>query len=94
MCLQAGPSVYGNPRHGLLLLMMAGMAGSMYLFRTTVTSDAPKVRKAAWLATLCPDLPLELDASLLGPSHPPSAWHPLSCALGCSSLDSGSPPSC
>lgn len=56
MCLQAGPSVYGNPRHSLLLLMMAGMAGSMYLFRTTVTSEAPKVRKAAWAGHALPRL--------------------------------------
>lgn len=40
---QAGLSVYGNPRHGLLLFMMAGMAASMFLFRVTVTSDSPKV---------------------------------------------------
>lgn len=40
---QAGPSTHGNPRHGLLLLMMAGMTVSMYLFRVTVTSDSPKV---------------------------------------------------
>lgn len=42
---QAGLSVYGNPRHGLLLLMMAGMTVSMYLFRVTVTSDSPKVNE-------------------------------------------------
>lgn len=42
---QAGLSTYGNPRHGLLLLMMAGMTVSMYLFRVTVTSDSPKVNK-------------------------------------------------
>lgn len=42
---QAGPSTHGNPRHGLLLLMMAGMTVSMYLFRVTVTSDSPKVSK-------------------------------------------------
>lgn len=40
---QAGLSIYGNPRHGLLLFMMAGMTVSMYLFRVTVTSDSPKV---------------------------------------------------
>lgn len=71
MCLQARPSVYGNPRHRLLLLMMAGMAGSMYLFRTTVTSDAPKVRKAAWQATLCLDSPQELMPPCWDPAiHP------------------------
>lgn len=42
---QARPSLYGNPRHGLLLFMMAGMTVSMYLFRVTVTSDSPKVGK-------------------------------------------------
>lgn len=44
---QAGLSVYGNPRHGLLLFMMAGMTLSMYLFRVTVTSDSPKVNPEA-----------------------------------------------
>ncbi|XP_045432139.1 glucose-6-phosphate exchanger SLC37A4 isoform X1 [Pipistrellus kuhlii] len=39
---KARPSTHGNPRHGLLLLMMAGMTASMYLFRVTVTRDAPK----------------------------------------------------
>lgn len=47
---QAGLSLYGNPRHSLLLLMMAGMAASMFLFRVTVTSDSPKVnREPGWL---------------------------------------------
>lgn len=42
--------MYGNPRHGLLLLMMAGMAASMFLFRVTVTSDSPKVNiEPSWL---------------------------------------------
>lgn len=40
---QAGLSIHGNPRHGLLLFMMAGMTVSMYLLRVTVTSDSPKV---------------------------------------------------
>ncbi|CAH2319600.1 glucose-6-phosphate exchanger SLC37A4 isoform X1 [Pelobates cultripes] len=34
---------YGNPRHGLLLSMMAGMAVSLYLFRVTVTPGSSKV---------------------------------------------------
>ncbi|CAL9685947.1 unnamed protein product [Knipowitschia caucasica] len=34
-----GLSTHGNPRHGLLLLMMAGMYVSMYLFRVTITPD-------------------------------------------------------
>ncbi|XP_051895807.1 glucose-6-phosphate exchanger SLC37A4a isoform X3 [Pristis pectinata] len=33
---------HGNPRHGLLLSMMAGMALSMYLFRVTVTPESAK----------------------------------------------------
>ncbi|KAG9482538.1 hypothetical protein GDO78_011292 [Eleutherodactylus coqui] len=34
---------YGNPRHGLLLTMMAGMVVSLFLFRVTVTPGSPKV---------------------------------------------------
>ncbi|XP_040141271.1 glucose-6-phosphate exchanger SLC37A4 isoform X4 [Ictidomys tridecemlineatus] len=45
---KAGLSVYGNPRHSLLLFMMAGMTVSMYLFRVTVTSDSPKI----WILVL------------------------------------------
>ncbi|XP_069326904.1 glucose-6-phosphate exchanger SLC37A4 isoform X3 [Eulemur rufifrons] len=45
---KAGLSIYGNPRHGLLLFMMAGMTVSMYLFRVTVTSDSPKL----WILVL------------------------------------------
>lgn len=40
---QVGLSSYGNPRHALLLSMMAGMCVSMFLFRITVTGDSPKV---------------------------------------------------
>ncbi|KFV78821.1 Glucose-6-phosphate translocase, partial [Struthio camelus australis] len=40
---RVGLSNYGNPRHALLLSMMAGMCVSMYLFRVTVTGDSPKV---------------------------------------------------
>lgn len=50
---QAGLSIYGNPRHGLLLFMMAGMTVSMYLFRVTVTSDSPKVNEESARATDC-----------------------------------------
>ncbi|KFP60847.1 Glucose-6-phosphate translocase, partial [Cariama cristata] len=39
---RVGLSSYGNPRHALLLSMMAGMCVSMFLFRVTVTSDSPK----------------------------------------------------
>lgn len=41
--LQQGLRLYGNPRHGLLLTMMAGMYVSMYLFRTTVTPESSNV---------------------------------------------------
>lgn len=43
-----GMKVYGNPRHFILLLMMAGMYVSMYLFRVTVTPDTSKM----WILTL------------------------------------------
>ncbi|XP_019750891.1 glucose-6-phosphate exchanger SLC37A4b isoform X1 [Hippocampus comes] len=33
---------HGNPRHGLLIVMMAGMCVSMYLFRVTITPEMPK----------------------------------------------------
>ncbi|XP_078282785.1 glucose-6-phosphate exchanger SLC37A4-like isoform X2 [Rhinoraja longicauda] len=39
---------HGNPRHGLLLSMMAGMAISMYLFRVTVTTESAKL----WILSL------------------------------------------
>lgn len=45
---RVGLRIYGNPRHGLLLSMMAIMAMSMYLFRITVTSDSSKL----WILTL------------------------------------------
>uniref|UniRef100_A0A096M876 Glucose-6-phosphate translocase-like n=1 Tax=Poecilia formosa TaxID=48698 RepID=A0A096M876_POEFO len=38
-----GLSTHGNPRHGLLILMMAGMYVSMYLFRVTITPEVPKI---------------------------------------------------
>lgn len=40
---KAGLRNYGNPRHGLLLSMMAGMVVSLFLFRVTVTPGSPKV---------------------------------------------------
>ncbi|XP_061575063.1 glucose-6-phosphate exchanger SLC37A4a [Cololabis saira] len=43
-----GTRVYGNPRHFILICMMAGMFGSMYLFRLTVTPDSSKV----WILSL------------------------------------------
>ncbi|XP_028321327.1 glucose-6-phosphate exchanger SLC37A4-like [Gouania willdenowi] len=38
-----GMRTYGNPRHFILISMMSGMFVSMFLFRTTVTSDSSKV---------------------------------------------------
>ncbi|KAG8141683.1 hypothetical protein E2320_007246, partial [Naja naja] len=48
---RVGLSIYGNPRHPLLILMMASMAASLFLFRVTVTNSSPKVnyRKEAQL---------------------------------------------
>jgi len=43
-----GMGLYGNPRHFILLCMMAGMFVSMYLFRMTVTPDSPPV----WILSL------------------------------------------
>ncbi|KAM3830874.1 glucose-6-phosphate exchanger SLC37A4 isoform 3-T5 [Vipera latastei] len=39
---RVGLSIYGNPRHPLLILMMAGMAASLFLFRVTVTGSSGK----------------------------------------------------
>ncbi|KAM5131812.1 glucose-6-phosphate exchanger SLC37A4 isoform 1-T1 [Mantella aurantiaca] len=38
-----GLKSHGSPRHGLLLSMMFGIVGSMFLFRITVTPGSPKV---------------------------------------------------
>lgn len=40
---QQGLGTHGNPRHTLLITMMAGMAVSMYLFRVTITPDVTEV---------------------------------------------------
>ncbi|XP_072283399.1 glucose-6-phosphate exchanger SLC37A4 isoform X2 [Pyxicephalus adspersus] len=40
---KAGLKTHGNPRHGLLLTMMAGIVVSMFLFRITVTPGSPKI---------------------------------------------------
>lgn len=40
---KAGLKTHGSPRHTLLLSMMAGIVGSMFLFRITVTPGSPKV---------------------------------------------------
>ncbi|NXI62399.1 G6PT1 protein, partial [Anseranas semipalmata] len=53
---RVGLSNYGNPRHSLLLSMMAGMCVSMFLFRVTVTGNSPKV------STLHFFLPLPVSA--------------------------------
>ncbi|XP_024865108.1 glucose-6-phosphate exchanger SLC37A4b isoform X4 [Kryptolebias marmoratus] len=47
-----GLRTHGSPRHGLLLLMMAGMYVSMYLFRVTVTPEIPKA--PLWVQVLHP----------------------------------------
>lgn len=51
--LQQGLGTYGNPRHGLLLMMMAGMAVSMYLFRVTITPETPE-EAPLWVLALHP----------------------------------------
>lgn len=48
-----GLSTHGNPRHGLLILMMSGMYVSMYLFRVTITSDMPQ-EPPLWFQVLHP----------------------------------------
>ncbi|KFP49100.1 Glucose-6-phosphate translocase, partial [Cathartes aura] len=50
---RVGLSSYGNPRHALLLSMMAGMCVSMFLFRVTVTGDSPK-ENHFWTVALQP----------------------------------------
>ncbi|XP_010864365.2 glucose-6-phosphate exchanger SLC37A4-like [Esox lucius] len=48
-----GLGTHGNPRHGLLLFMMAGMFASLYLFRITITAGAPK-EDPIWVVALHP----------------------------------------
>ncbi|XP_036450954.1 glucose-6-phosphate exchanger SLC37A4b [Colossoma macropomum] len=48
-----GLGTHGNPRHGLLLTMMAGMTVSMYLFRVTITAEIPK-DEPLWVTALHP----------------------------------------
>ncbi|KAJ8257130.1 hypothetical protein COCON_G00192820 [Conger conger] len=45
---QQGIRSHGNPRHSLLLSMMAGMFVSMYLFRVTVSPDSSQI----WILSL------------------------------------------
>nr|XP_057942160.1 glucose-6-phosphate exchanger SLC37A4-like [Doryrhamphus excisus] len=48
-----GLGTHGNPRHGLLIVMMAGMYVSMYLFRVTITPEIPK-EAPLWVQVLHP----------------------------------------
>lgn len=45
--VQQGMKIYGNPRHFVLICMMAGMYVSMFLFRVTVTPDSSQVSPAS-----------------------------------------------
>ncbi|NXJ03481.1 G6PT1 protein, partial [Odontophorus gujanensis] len=58
---KVGLSNYGNPRHTLLLSMMAGMWVSMFLFRVTVTGNSPKVSALHFF----PPLPVSAFTDLL-----------------------------
>ncbi|XP_018547969.1 glucose-6-phosphate exchanger SLC37A4 [Lates calcarifer] len=48
-----GLGTHGNPRHGLLILMMAGMYVSMYLFRVTITPEIPE-EAPLWVQVIHP----------------------------------------
>ncbi|KAA8578492.1 hypothetical protein FQN60_016825 [Etheostoma spectabile] len=48
-----GLGTHGNPRHGLLILMMAGMYVSMYLFRVTITPEVPQ-EAPLWVQVIHP----------------------------------------
>ncbi|XP_061904333.1 glucose-6-phosphate exchanger SLC37A4-like [Entelurus aequoreus] len=50
---RCGLGTHGNPRHGLLIVMMAGMYISMYLFRVTITPEIPK-EAPLWVKVLHP----------------------------------------
>ncbi|NWY68220.1 G6PT1 protein, partial [Erithacus rubecula] len=65
---KAGLSSHGNPRHALLLSMMAGMCLSMFLFRITVTADSPKNMRfllAFFLPLSVSSFPEEITVSLV-----------------------------
>ncbi|NXU42267.1 G6PT1 protein, partial [Drymodes brunneopygia] len=65
---KVGLSSYGNPRHVLLLSMMAGMCVSMFLFRVTVTGDSPKNMRfllAFFLPLPVSSFPEEITVSLV-----------------------------
>ncbi|NXQ49106.1 G6PT1 protein, partial [Catharus fuscescens] len=65
---KVGLSSYGNPRHALLLSMMAGMCVSMFLFRITVTGDSPKNMRfllAFFLPLSVSSFPEEITVSLV-----------------------------
>eukprot|EP00062_Callorhinchus_milii_P021213 gi/632977699/ref/XP_007905493.1/ PREDICTED: glucose-6-phosphate translocase isoform X2 [Callorhinchus milii] len=65
---------HGNPRHGLLLSMMAGMAVSLHLFRVTVAPESPKL----WILILgvffgfCSYGPIALFGVIANESAPPN----------------------
>lgn len=80
---QQGLGTHGNPRHGLLIVMMAGMYVSMYLFRVTITAEMPEV-SLNYLSSLYIKIEMDLmtvmifknefeflcsGGSSLGPSH-------------------------
>ncbi|CAG5876063.1 unnamed protein product [Menidia menidia] len=48
-----GLGTHGNPRHALLIVMMAGMYVSMYLFRVTITPEVPQ-EAPLWVQVLHP----------------------------------------
>ncbi|XP_077402972.1 glucose-6-phosphate exchanger SLC37A4-like isoform X2 [Vanacampus margaritifer] len=50
---RSGLGTHGNPRHGLLIVMMAGMYISMYLFRVTITPEIPK-ETPLWVQVIHP----------------------------------------
>lgn len=63
---QQGIKIYGNPRHFLLICMMAGMYVSMFLFRATVTPDSSQVSPSSAPSA---DLHCPLTSSQMYPPH-------------------------
>ncbi|XP_068600742.1 glucose-6-phosphate exchanger SLC37A4b [Brachionichthys hirsutus] len=78
-----GLSTHGNPRHGLLILMMSGMYVSMHLFRVTVTPGIPE-EAPLWVQILHPVSVLigvsekEIWILLLGAAFGFSSYGPIS----------------
>lgn len=62
---QQGIKIYGNPRHFLLICMMAGMYVSMFLFRVTVTPTSSQVSPGSAPSLLRPPL----SCSQMRPPH-------------------------